>query len=81
MFYSLHVQPSKVKSGLTREDPSFVEDSWPVGMDKKEAQDISGWRRYTSISTISDIGDGGSEISMATWKKCNTIIKPYEPYT
>lgn len=44
-----------------------MDDSWAVGMDKKEAQDISEWLRYTSISIISDMGEGGSESSMATW--------------
>lgn len=44
-------------------------------MDRKEAQDISGWLRYTSISTISDMGEGGRESSMATWNDNNAIMK------
>lgn len=46
-----------------------MDNSWAVGMDKKEAQDTSGWLRYTSISTISDTGEGGSESSIGTWNK------------
>jgi len=47
-----------------------MEESGPVGNDRKDEQERPGWLRKTSISTVWHAGEGGRETSNVTY---NTI--------